>query len=357
MEFVSLGNVVDIYLGITHTPEYVNEGIPFLSVKDISKGKIDFSNCKYISVDEFNSFPKGAKPQKGDVLFCRVGTIGKPIIIPDDVPPFGSFVSLGFLRLKTNKWNPKFIKYWMESDLFWEQVKKNTKGASQVNLNTNWLKKFIIPNHSIETQNKIVDKLDKITNLIAINNLNLENLDNIVKSQFIEMFGNINSGEFKYEKIMLKDVCEKKSSNLQINKLEDNDGIYPLYGASGLVKTIDFYCSDSDYLGVVKDGSGVGKIFFLEKQSSLVGTMEYIYPNDKITIRFLEYSMKNLDLADSVSGVAIPHIYFKNYSKKYISLPPKDMQLKFENLINQIDKSKFIIYYPINFLYEFLTLD
>ena len=155
------------------------------------------------------------------------------------------------------------------------------------------------------------------------------------------MFGDINRGEFKYEKIMLKDVCEKKSSNLQINKLEDNDGIYPLYGASGLVKNIDFYCSDSDYLGVVKDGSGVGKIFFLEKHSSLVGTMEYIYPNDKITIRFLEHTMKNLDLADSVSGVAIPHIYFKNYSKKYISLPPKDMQFNFENLINQIDKSKY----------------
>ena len=104
----------------------------------------------------------------------------------------------------------------------------------------------------------------------------IDKIDYSIKSQFIEMFGDINSGEFKYEKIMLKDVCEKKSSNLQINKLEDNDGIYPLYGASGLVKTIDFYCSDSDYLGVVKDGSGVGKIFFLEKHSSLVGTMEYI---------------------------------------------------------------------------------
>ncbi|MEE0900038.1 MAG: hypothetical protein UIM25_04015, partial [Bacteroidales bacterium] len=59
----------------------------------------------------------------------------------------------GLRELKTKNWNPQFIKYWMESDLFWKQVKQNTKGASQVNLNTNWLKKFIIPEFSIEIQN------------------------------------------------------------------------------------------------------------------------------------------------------------------------------------------------------------
>ena len=102
MEYLKLKEVADIYLGLTHTPKYVESGIPFLSVKDISGGNIDFSNCHYITEDEYNSLPKGAKPECGDMLFCRVGTIGKPIIIKDGIPKFGSFVSLGFLRRKNN---------------------------------------------------------------------------------------------------------------------------------------------------------------------------------------------------------------------------------------------------------------
>ena len=60
MEYIKLKEIVDIYLGLTHTPKYVDEGIPFLSVKDISNGIINFSNCHYITQKEFESLPKGA---------------------------------------------------------------------------------------------------------------------------------------------------------------------------------------------------------------------------------------------------------------------------------------------------------
>lgn len=168
------------------------------------------------------------------------------------------------------------------------------------------------------------------------------------------MFGDISQAEFKFKKIKLSEVCVKKSSNLQINKLEKNFGEYPLYGASGLVKNIDFYISDKDYLGVVKDGSGAGKIFYLEKKSSIVGTMEYVYPKDNVTIRFLESSMNQLNIADSIAGIAIPHIYFKDYSEKYISLPPLELQIEFENFVQLIDKSKFIVQKQIKLLEELL---
>ena len=158
-----LSDVADIYLGLTHTPTYVEQGKPFLSVRDISSGEIDFSNCHYITEEEFDSLPKGARPQAGDMLFCRVGTIGKPVIIPENTPEFGTFVSVGYLRKKTNV-NNCYLKAWMENEYFMRQVYDNVAGASQINLNTGWLKNFRILIPPIDLQNQFtsfVEQTDK----------------------------------------------------------------------------------------------------------------------------------------------------------------------------------------------------
>lgn len=167
MEQVKLNELVDIYLGVTHTPEYVLEGVPFLSVKDISGGKICFDDCKYISQEEYDSLSEGAKPKVGDMLFCRVGTLGKPIIIPEDTPLFGSFVSLGYLRNKDGgRCDLKYLKYWMYSNSFWKQVNSNVKGASQVNLNTGWLSKFEVNLPELHEQEHRITTLDKCKSVI-----------------------------------------------------------------------------------------------------------------------------------------------------------------------------------------------
>lgn len=107
---VELNEITEICLGLTHTPKYVEKGVPFVSVKDISGGKLDLSTTKRISEKEFRDFPYGAKPQKGDVLFCRVGTIGKPMILEEDTP-FGIFVSVGFFRPYKERVLNSFLKY------------------------------------------------------------------------------------------------------------------------------------------------------------------------------------------------------------------------------------------------------
>ena len=163
LEVGKLSDVADIYLGLTHTPTYVEQGRPFLSVRDISSGVIDFSNCHYITEEEFDSLPKGARPQAGDMLFCRVGTIGKPVIIPENTPEFGTFVSVGYLRKKTNV-NNCYLKAWMENEYFMRQVYDNVAGASQINLNTGWLKNFRILVPPLELQNTFeafVEQTDK----------------------------------------------------------------------------------------------------------------------------------------------------------------------------------------------------
>lgn len=94
-----------------------------------------------------------------------------------------------------------------------------------------------------------------------------------------------------------------------------------LFGASGFVKKIDFFHNEEEYIGIVKDGSGVGRVNIYPPKSSLVGTMQYIYPNKDVKIRFLYYLLQSLDLASTVSGAAIPHIYFRDYGEFEIPVP------------------------------------
>lgn len=76
-EQVTIENICnDISDGTHFTPTYVTHGIPFLSVKDLSKGHISFYDCKYISSEEHKKLIKRCNPQFGDVLYTKVGTTG-----------------------------------------------------------------------------------------------------------------------------------------------------------------------------------------------------------------------------------------------------------------------------------------
>ena len=147
-----------------------------------------------------------------------------------------------------------------------------------------------------------------------------------------------------WEKVKLKEICSKGSSNISLNKIEDNNGTYALYGASGFVKGIDFYHQSSPYIGVVKDGSGVGRVNIYPENSSLVGTMQYIYPNDDCLLGFLKYLLEGLHLEKFKTGAAIPHIYFKDYGNCTVSIPPiiEQQQIveELDLLSNIIEKKK-----------------
>ena len=162
-----IASLVSINLGLTHTPKYVEKGIPFYSVKDISNGYLDESEPKYVSQEEFNTFLEGAKPRKGDIIFCRVGTIGKPHIVSVDYP-FGIFVSVGFFRKYSERINSKYIMDWMNSPFFYEQVDYNVKGGVIKNLNTGWLSEFLIPIPSEKEQQEIAFRIDEIFSKIAL---------------------------------------------------------------------------------------------------------------------------------------------------------------------------------------------
>lgn len=143
---------------------------------------------------------------------------------------------------------------------------------------------------------------------------------------------------WEYKK--LEDICSKGSSNISLNKIEDNNGEFSLYGASGLVKGIDFYHQSQQYIGIVKDGSGVGRVNIYPPKTSLVGTMQYIFPKKGCEIGYLKYLLQGLHLDNFKTGAAIPHIYFKDYGKCVVPIPTKSEQ---QHIVEELDLLSSII--------------
>lgn len=158
---IKLKEICDIYLGLTATPKYMNSGVKFISAQNTSKDFLDLENVKYISEIDYAKATSNAKPKRGDILFTRVGSnLGHPVIIDTD-EKLCIFVSLGFLRIKNkNIVSNSYLKHWMNTDLFWSQVRKKVFGAAKVNLNTGWLKEFELTLPPIDIQEKIVNHLD-----------------------------------------------------------------------------------------------------------------------------------------------------------------------------------------------------
>ena len=120
----------------------------------------------------------------------------------------------------------------------------------------------------------------------------------------------------------LGDVCFCKSSNIAQNKLNEENGIFPIFGASGLIKNVSFYHQDKPYLSIVKDCSGVGRVTKMEAFTSVIGTMQYILPNNNMDLNYLHYALMSVDFKKYVMGAAIPHIYFKDYKNEPILWMP-----------------------------------
>lgn len=136
--------------------------------------------------------------------------------------------------------------------------------------------------------------------------------------------------------VTLGDVCEKGSSNIAQKDLEQIEGEYPVFGASGLIKHINFYTQEKEYIAIVKDGAGIGRTMLLPAFSSVIGTMQYIIPNEKVDIRYLYYVLNWMNLAKYYSGATIPHIYFKDYKKERFPLQPLEEQRKIATVLDKV---------------------
>ena len=146
-------------------------------------------------------------------------------------------------------------------------------------------------------------------------------------------------GGSSMKKLTLGDVCKKESSNIAQKDIMECEGEYPIYGAGGFIKNVNFYQQELPYIAVVKDGAGIGRTMLLPAYSSVIGTMQYILPIDyeSIDLQYLYYAIVHMDLGKYFSGATIPHIYFKDYKKEKLFLPEICEQQRISLLLKQVD--------------------
>ena len=161
-EWVRLGTILYKLSDGTHSrPRYVASGIPFISVKDVSGGKLDFSNCKYITAEEHRELYSRCNPEYGDILLTKVGTTGIPVLV-DTTNEFSLFVSVALLKFNQEMLSNEYLIYLINSPLVQKQAEKNTRGVG----NKNWVMRdiantlIVIP--PLLEQQRIVSKLQEI---------------------------------------------------------------------------------------------------------------------------------------------------------------------------------------------------
>ena len=162
-EWVRLIDLCSLISDGTHkTPAYVEYGVPFISVKDISSGVMDFSNVKYITQEEHQKLISRCKPEMNDVLLCRIGTLGKAVKICTD-KEFSIFVSLGLLKLIEAD-VADYIVQVINSGYGYLWIDDNKVGGgthtNKINLDT--LRGMPIPVPPLEEQHRIIAKIEEI---------------------------------------------------------------------------------------------------------------------------------------------------------------------------------------------------
>ena len=152
--------------GAHHTPTYLPEGVPFLSVKDLSSGFIDFSDTRFISDQEHRELAKRCRPEMGDVLLTKIGTTGIAVVI-DTHRAFSIFVSVALIKLPTVSVDRDFLALVINSPFVRQQSEDGTEGVGNKNLVLRKIKAFQIPIPPLTEQSRIVTRVTALRRLCA----------------------------------------------------------------------------------------------------------------------------------------------------------------------------------------------
>jgi type I restriction enzyme S subunit len=162
-----LSNLGEVALKITDgahkTPTYVEKGVPFVSVKDFSGGRLDLSSTRFIPESEHAILYQRCDPRRGDILLGRIGTLGKAVLVDTDVE-FSLFVSVGLIRFDHENINPEFFRFLLNSPLVEAEFDRiKIGGGTHTNkLNLGDLHTIALPLPPLPEQHRIVAKVDEL---------------------------------------------------------------------------------------------------------------------------------------------------------------------------------------------------
>lgn len=141
------------------TPEFTNEGVPFLSVDSIQAGELTFEQCRFVSQADHDLFSKKAAPQRGDVLLGKAASTGKIAQVKVDFP-FSIWSPLALLRPHGDQVKPAFLEFALKSSVVQAQIQLLCTFNTQSNISMDDIPRLVLPLPPIAEQEKIADFLD-----------------------------------------------------------------------------------------------------------------------------------------------------------------------------------------------------
>ena len=328
-----LSEYLDFKNGLNPKPNQFGKGIKFISVMDILNNAVITYDCIRASVSVSEEDMSAFSVQKGDILFQRssetLEDVGRANVYVDDIPAvFGGFVIRG--KQKTN-YNPLFFKYLLSSPLARKRIIRMGAGAQHFNIGQEGLSKVKLPFACIDEQNKIAKILYLLDKRISLQNKIIDKLQSLIKgiAHKVSKQGKPN--------IRLSECLLCTSSTLQESDVAEV-GAYPVYGANGIVGYLDTYNTTSESIYIIKDGSGVGAVSCVKGKCSATGTLNILQTKEGFSLRYLYFILKVFSFEPYKTGMAIPHIYFKDYGKAKIYCPSNQLQCKYADLLSKIEQ-------------------
>lgn len=250
---------------------------------------------------------------KESVGIGRKGTIDKPVYFDQ---PFWTVDTLFYSEIYEG-FIPKYIFYLFQT-INWKKYNTSTGVPSLTSSSI----------ENIEKSFPCYDEQLKVANFLTMIDMRIETQIKIIDSYFSlsKAISNTLIGQSKGN-TRLRECLNCYSSNTMESVIKQEDlGDYPVYGANGIIKKINNYEIEYPSIAIVKDGSGVGKIFKLSGKYSILSTLNYLTSKPGYDIDYIYYALKQKSLKKYVVGSGIPHIYFKDYEQEKIYIPQNELQ-------------------------------
>ena len=203
-------------------------------------------------------------------------------------------------------------------------------GSGQPLITGGMLKKVKVSLGTISEQSKIVKFLSLLDERIAVQSRLIDRLQSLMIG-IAQKIAHSNKPN-----VRISDCLECSSSALQESEV-NKTGKYPVYGANGIVGYIDKYHTQNEAIYIIKDGSGVGGVSYVTGKCSSTGTLNILQAKNGHSLKYLYYLLKVFNFVPYKTGMAIPHIYFKDYGKAKIFCPAYPEQLEYAKLLSSID--------------------
>ena len=335
-EKTTIGEIATIKNGpfgsVLHAEDYVDEGMPIVTTEHFKSGNLPLSKngIPQVSEDDYCRL-KGYMLETDDIVFSRVGSV--------DINAHVEHVQQGWLfsgrvlRVRPIKSvNSLCLHYVLSTESVKRDIRNRAVGQTMPSINTPILSNTgIYMSQSEAEQKKIANFLSIIDERIATQSKIIDKLQTLIKgiAHKVSKQGKPN--------IRLSECLFCTSSTLQESDVAEV-GAYPVYGANGIVGYLDTYNTTSEAIYIIKDGSGVGAVSCVKGKCSATGTLNILQTKEGFSLRYLYFILKVFSFEPYKTGMAIPHIYFKDYGKAKIYCPSNQLQCKYADLLSKIEQ-------------------